>query len=192
MSSYVMALSALVGGGAEFAGAAGQSAALRQQGKWAEETADFNARMMELQATDATRRGEAEAALAASRGRQVVGAQKAAYAASGVDVASGSALDVANDSEFQAQLDVQKIRQNAWRSAWGLTSEAELTRQQGRMARLAGNAEAEATMLTGGLKFASGALRAYDAYEKGAPTDKGVYKTARASALERKLWEASL
>lgn len=173
------------------AGASGQAAAQRQQGKWMEETSDFNARMLELQAEDVTRRGDAEAALAASRGRQVVGAQKATYAASGVDVASGSALDVANDSEFQAQLDVQKIKQNAWRAAWGLTSEAELTRQQGRMGRLAGNAEADATMLTGGLKFAGASLRAYDAYSKG-DSDAGVYKTAKASALERKLWEASL
>lgn len=163
----LMAITALTGATAEGAGALNAASAQRAQGKWAQESYDFEARMAELQATDAERRGLLAAQKARSEGRQVQGAQRAALAAQGVDVASGSALDVQTDTAYQAELDAQTIQSNAWREAYGLRTQANEGRFAGAMAAIEGESKAGASMLTGGLRFASGAMDAADAFRSG-------------------------
>jgi hypothetical protein len=167
MSESIMAFAALTGATAE--GVAGLQGAefQRAQGKWAREGYDFEARMAELQAVDAERRGLLASRQARAQGRQVIGSQRAALAAQGVDVASGSALDVQADTAYQAELDAATIQNNAWREAYGLRTQASKGRFAGRMAEIEGESKAGATMLTGGLRFASGAMSAASALKSG-------------------------
>jgi len=167
MSENIMAIAALTGATAEGAAAFTQAGAFRGQGQWAKEGYDFEARMAELQATDAERRGLLASRQVRSQGRQVQGAQRAALAAQGVDVTTGSAVDVQADTAYQAEMDAQTIQSNAWREAYGLRTQASEGRFAGAMAAFEGESKAGASMLTGGLRFASGALTAADAFRSG-------------------------
>lgn len=78
-----------------------------------------NAKIEEYKRADAINRGE-EAAQDAMRQRaDLIGRQRAALAASGVDATQGSAVDVLATTEFYGQQDVNRIQANAAREAWG-------------------------------------------------------------------------
>lgn len=54
----------------------------------------------------------------------ISGAQKAALAAQGGDVTSGSAVDILGDTARAGEMDAQTIRSNAARTAWGYQVQA--------------------------------------------------------------------
>jgi hypothetical protein len=155
-----------------------QAQAQRSQSRYEQRIAEANARIMDLQARDATQRGE-EAADASQRAtRQLVGSQRAAMAAQGIDVASGSALDVQEATAGLGALDALTIRNNAYREAWGFQMQALNSRSEAAHARSAGRQAVRNTLLEGGL----GAARDYAAYSArsgpagprgGAPGDSG-------------------
>jgi hypothetical protein len=70
-------------------------------------------------ATDAFTRAMLPAANAAMRGGQMVGAQDAAFAATGVSANSGSALDVKAQTQMFSRMDVMAIQGAAAREALG-------------------------------------------------------------------------
>jgi len=113
--------------------------------------ADYNASVADLQALDAEQRGEEEANRYRQGVRALFGEQRTGLAASGVDVGSGSALDVQADATFLGELDALTIRTNAAREAWGykvqavdLRARARITRKEGVYAAAAGEDAARA------------------------------------------------
>jgi len=110
-----------------------------------------NAEFADIQAKDATSRG----ALAASRQRaeigKVVGGQRAAFAANGIDAASRSVSDVAADTTLKGELDAITIESNAFREAFGFRVEAAESRAAGEAARASSQVRAGNTLITGGL-----------------------------------------
>jgi len=90
----------------------------------------WNAKMLEAQSRDAVRRGFEDADRYAVTGRQAIGAQRANYAAQGVDVSVGSPQDMEKSSRYTFAQDLVTIRVNAAREAWGYQVEAENSRQQ--------------------------------------------------------------
>lgn len=152
-----------------------QAGALREQGRYQQQQLEFNARISELQAEDATARGDREAGAARRVGKQVRGAQRAALAAQGVDVNSGSAADVQDETTQLAEADAQTIRANAWREAWGFRAQAQQARGQGRMGMLAANNQARSTILTGGLQAIGYGLQA-GAFAYGMGKDGGALR----------------
>jgi hypothetical protein len=114
--------------------------------------AEQNARFSELQEADAKDRGVRDAARVRGRVRQVRGSQRAALAAQGIDINSGSARDVQTDTETLGALDELTVRNNAWREAWGYKTQALNYRMEGQMAYKAGQSAANKSLLTGGLK----------------------------------------
>ena len=99
---------------------------------------DYNAEVADLQAQDALARGD----LAEQRFRTgikgIIGSQRAAQAASNVDVGFGSALDVQADAAYLGELDALTIRTNAAREAWGYKVEGEDLRRQAEITRKTG------------------------------------------------------
>ncbi|SRR5213593_1330650 len=106
---------------------------------------DFNAAALEGQATDALLRGKQTEDLFRKQLRQVIGSQRASYAAQGVAVASGSAEEVSEDTAYQGTLDALQIRTNAAREAWGYGVAAEGERLQARSTRKLGALQARNT-----------------------------------------------
>ena len=122
------------------------------QANYQAQVADNNRITAERLAVDAEQRGEIEVRRHRQQVEQLKGRQVAALAASGVDVASGSPLDVLADTAGLGALDQQTIRDNAAREAWRFRVDAA---NQGAQAGLFRNQAANAssgavgTLLTG-------------------------------------------
>ncbi len=143
---------------AALGGAYSSAQAQRAQGEFQRSQYELNARYSELQAKDAERRGTLAANRKRLEGRQVQGAQRAALAAQGLDVNSGTAAIVQGETQTLSELDAITIKNNAFREAWGHRVSAITDRSRGRFASMAGRYGARNTLLTGGLQaFAYGA-----------------------------------
>lgn len=109
----------------------------------------FNASVAERQAQDATARGEFDAGQIATAGRQRIGAQRVAAAGSGVDVGTGSALDLQGDEAHFSALDRQTRLNNAAAEAWGYRTQSALDQQAAAQQASALKQQAFSTLLTG-------------------------------------------
>ncbi len=107
--------------------------------------AEFNAAIADLQAKDTEVRGEQEAQRFRVRTRQLIGEQRAGFAAGNVDVGYGSTVDVQADTAFIGELDALTVKTNAAREAWGYRIEATDLRKRAQIARK----EGDAAVLTG-------------------------------------------
>jgi hypothetical protein len=109
------------------------------------ELLDYNAAIADVQAQDATQRGQEEESRFRTGVQTLIGSQRAGFAGAGVDVGFGSAVDVQADAAFLGELDALTIRTNAAREAWGykvkgedIRRQAQITRKEGAMAAEAG------------------------------------------------------
>lgn len=102
--------------------------------------AEQNAKIAKAQGHDAIiRGGEKELELRRDLARHK-GNQRATLAANGIDINSGSALDVQNASISEGEYDAAAIRQNAARERWGYEMEAKNYQTQAANARAQGKA----------------------------------------------------
>ena len=115
------------------AGAARQASAQRQQAEYQAQVAENNAITARRLADDSLRRGQIEEQRSRQQTRQLQSRQTAALAASGVDVASGSALDIISDTAAVGEIDALTIRDNASREAWERRVQAQEFTQQGAL-----------------------------------------------------------
>lgn len=144
-SSYAMA-------GFSLADAFTQYSAGNAQGEFTKQAYETNARYAELEAADALKRGHSAAIQQRKRTKQLVGAQRAALAGSGVEVSSGSGLDLQMEADEMGRLDAMTIENNAFREAWGLKAQASEMRYQGKIAKSAAKFTANQTLISGGMK----------------------------------------
>lgn len=145
-----------MGATAAMAVGAGLSASnSRKAGKANQKLADYNAEVAELQADDAILRGEQEEGVHRLKVKGLIGSQRVAFAAGGVDVNSGNAVDVQADTARFGELDALTIRTNAAREAWGYRVGASDMRARGQIAQQEGNAKAAGTILTAAGSYAS-------------------------------------
>jgi hypothetical protein len=124
---------------------------------------DYNARVADLQASDALVRGAEAESRFRTTVRGAIGTQRAGFAGANIDVGFGSAVDVQADAAFLGELDALTIRANATREAWGFNVGAEdmrrralITRREGVNLEAAGrinagaaNAQAIGTLIGG-------------------------------------------
>lgn len=118
-------------------------------GIFAGQASRYQARVSEWQAQDAIERGREAENQHRLAVRRLVGAQRVSFAAQGVDVNDGSALDVQLDTVRHGTADAIRIRNNAAREAWGYRNRASVQRQQGGMAVAEGVGSAGGTLLGG-------------------------------------------
>ena len=127
----------------------------REQGKYQAAVAEQNAEAPERSAADARIQATAEGEQQRNRYKGIIGRQATATAASGIDVQSGTALDLFTETATLGEFDAQVTASNVRRQAYGLESQAVGQRQQGRLARASGRNRAFSTLLTGGARTAS-------------------------------------
>lgn len=123
----------------------------RQEASWSAAQMRTNAGYARLQAEDAKTRGASSAMAAVVKARMNVGSQRAALAAQGIDISSGSALDVQVNTADLAEIDIMTIKNNAAREAWGYNVQASDSMTQAAMTEKAGSNKSRNTLLTGGL-----------------------------------------
>lgn len=159
--------------GATVASAYTSSRAIKDQGAFESQVAAQNAKLAKLQSDDALRRGELEAQNYQFQVKRLLGSQRARLAAQGLDLASGSAADVLEDTARFAAIDAVTIRNNAFREAMGYEIQSSEYRTQAAFAKITARNKAAQTILTGGLQAAyAGAGYVYQRQlsQIGAPT----------------------
>lgn len=125
----VMAASALMQASAAQKSAANQAAALNFKARIAEN----NAVAAEQNAEHAMQAGQAQAETQSLKNRAAMGHILARQGASGVDVNTGSAVDVREGAREAGVLDVENVIHNAQLQAYGYRSHAENFRNQGQL-----------------------------------------------------------
>jgi len=153
----------------EMGSAFSQAQALRTRGDIAKKVSDQNAKMAEFQAEDAIARGEKTASRSDAATQKLIGAQRAALAAQGIFVDSGSGLDAQVEAGRIGAEDAATIRINAFREALGFKSQAINSRFEGEIAKISGEQDSRNTLLSGGLRATGRLLDAgkyYSEYKK--------------------------
>lgn len=117
-------------------------------GKAQQQLANYNAQVAEMQAQDAIVRGRETEARHRTDVKRMIGSQRAGFAASGVDVNDGSAVDVQADTAALGELDALTIRTNAAREAWGYKIQAQDYAARGQIARAESTSKAVGTILS--------------------------------------------
>lgn len=133
-STAISATSAIKGGNAAKRAGTAQKDVAEQEAQLAE----FNASVADLQAKDAVERGVEDEGRFRQSVRGMIGQQRAAIGASGVDVNYGSSVDVQADAAYLGELDALTIRTNAGREAWGYKVQAADLRKRATIARKEG------------------------------------------------------
>lgn len=148
---------------AGLAGTAVSAVGAMQQGKAAAASADYqaavnnnNSIIAKRNAQDALDRGAVEEQEHRRKVQALKGRQTAVMAANGLDVTSGSPLDILGDTAQMGELDALTIRGNAKRESLGYESqstnfkaEAGLNKMQGQSAKTAGTIGAFGTVVSG-------------------------------------------
>lgn len=130
--------------------------------KGAKKTANFQAGILEQQASDTIGIGNEAAGRSEAQTRGLTGAQRASMAAQGVDISSGSAADVISNDQRTGAIEAATIRNNAAREALGLRKQATLVRMGG-----ANQAQGYKNQATGSLLSGAASLYGiYNAYGK--------------------------
>lgn len=127
----------------------------KQAGKANAATMENNAILADQSAKTASAMGDREAEQAAWRNRAVLGQQRAAFAANGIDSQIGTPLELMGETAMFGEIDQQTIRMNAANDAWGFKAEAGNYRNKAKQTKWQANSDATGTIL-GGL---SGAAR---------------------------------
>lgn len=119
---------------------------------------EFNASVSEQRAQDAGVRGEWSVGRLREDTRKLIGSQRTAFAASGVDITDpdSTAVNVFADTAALSELDAQTIRYNAQREAWGHRMDAENFRRGGQVAYEAGKNNAIGTLFGVGGRIGMG------------------------------------
>lgn len=157
----------IVSGVGSLSTAYAQSEAIKTQGEYQKQQYSFNEKVANLQAADALKRGDKSASDHKKSTKKLIGAQRAALAAQGIEVDSGSALEIQQDTAALGAADAVQIKNNAWREAWGYRVQASDLGSRGSFAEIASKNEARQTILTGGMKAIGSGLGAVRDYYKG-------------------------
>jgi hypothetical protein len=130
-------------------------------GNQANAVGEYNATVAENNATAEKQRAAYEAGITRDRLRQVVGAQRAAGASSGLDVQSGTPVAVLGDTAKQGELDVLARLYSGESAARASHNDATMFRAQGKAQKQAGFINAASSLMTGFSSMASSAPTRY-------------------------------
>ncbi len=128
----------------------------QQQGKFQQGVSRFNAREQENQATRTRNLGIEEENKQREATAQLVARQRAQIAASGVELGSGSALQLQEDAVTLGEVDALRIRSNFEDQAASLETQAGLTTSEGGFAKAAGDNKFAGSILTAAGGFVGG------------------------------------
>lgn len=129
----------------------------KQQGAYQAAIGAQNAGYKEMAAQDAEKRGAVQADQYRRQVGQMIGSQRAGFAGNGIDVNSGTAAEIQDDTAAFGEFDALTIANNAAREAWGYRVGAQNDLLNGKVAL--SNAKSAATgSILGGVGSAFGSF----------------------------------
>lgn len=131
-----------------------ESRAITMQSNMEADQFQRNADYADFKAGDAKIRGDKEALETKKKTKTLIGRQRAAMAAQGIDIGSGSALDIQMETAELGAMDALTIKNNAFREAMGYRIESVDQQSQGEFTKLVGKSKARSGLITTGLKSA--------------------------------------
>jgi superfamily II RNA helicase len=161
----LFAMSQLIGAGGNMASSFGQASASRAQGNYERQIMETNSRLAEFQAEDAMKRGDKASVNIKDQTKRLIGSQRVAMAAQGLDLSSGDPLAIQEETAAIGAEDAMTARNNAWREAWGYKTQALDYSGRGKMAQVTAKNKAANTILTGGLNSAKDIMSGYYTFE---------------------------
>lgn len=159
--------------GLSFGQAYSKSQDEKAAGDYAKRVGESNAAFSAIQADDAIVRGDKDAADYNKNLKVALGSARASAAAQGLDPNSGSFAEVSDQTKLAGAQDMQIIKSNAWREAWGFRVEGANASGQGRLAEVTAQNSSRNTLITGGLQAGGYATKAlyYDTWKKSGKQD---------------------
>lgn len=124
------------------------------QGQKEKDWADYNAKVMENEAIIARQEAARDAETRRKEGMRLLGSQRAAFAKSGVELGSGSPLDLLEETAAENELAVKTIKYAGEQQARRAISAATAERLKGDAKQTGSYWSAGSTLLTGGLRTA--------------------------------------
>lgn len=173
-NSTLLGIGSLIQGVSSISSAYAQSRFYEAQGAYQAHVAEINSEFSKLAAEEAIKRGQKNIALAQKQKKQVLGSQKVALAAQGIDIESGSALLAQEDTLNTGARNLLQIKNNAWQEAWGYKTQALSSTASGQITQVLAEAQAKNTLLTGGLNAASDFSKSYGYFKGGNISVKGT------------------
>lgn len=156
----------------------------KAQGDYQQGMLELNAKGEEFAAEDAMRRGSIESGRQKARTKQIRGKQKASLAAQGIDINSGSAADVQDETELYGEIDRMTIQNNAYKEAWGHRANAEAYRSKGRMAQIMAQGQARQSLVTGITNSVTSGMMASNFY-KGKTSGEEISEAIKSTGKRR-------
>jgi len=124
------------------------------QGKFQAGTERYNARVAENQAQQTLNVGTEKENILRQQSAELLSKQRAQLGAAGVDIGSGSALQLQEDTIALGEADALRIRSTAEAESGSLMTQAELRKSQAGFAETAGMNKAFGTLLGGAANIA--------------------------------------
>jgi di/tripeptidase len=147
-------------------GAISSANASAQSANYQSAVAANNAKQAQENASRAAQAGEITASMQERKTAANVGSIRAAQAANGVDVNSGSALDVRSSAAELGQLDAINIRSNAAREAYGYQAQSASYTGESDMYKSEASNDKTSGLLNAGSTLLSGVGNAVNSFEK--------------------------
>lgn len=156
IAAVVAAAASVAAGAVSAVGSMQQADAASKAASYNSQLAAENAQIANNNATQAAASGEAQAEQQALKTRAEVGNIKANQSASGIDINSGSSVDVRSSAQELGELNALTVRSNAAKQAYGYetqaaseTGQSQLDKMQASSASAAGSINAGSSVLGG-------------------------------------------
>lgn len=146
MAAGLPAILSVVAG---LAGTAVSTVGAIQAGNAQNDVAQYNAKIADNNATAERERAAYDAGLIKDERRRVIGSQRAAMAANGLEISTGSPVAVLGDTTGQSEMDVLARLYGGESAATAYGNDATRMRIEGKAAKQAGTIGAGTTLLTG-------------------------------------------
>ena len=139
----------MVAGGALLVSSMFTAQQQRAQGEFQKGVAEYNARVAENEAQQIRNKGVEEENIQRRKTAELLSKQRAQLAARNVDLTTGSALQLQEETEELGEVDALRIRSNTDDQVQAALSQADLTRTEGQFAKEASRGRAVGTLLSG-------------------------------------------
>jgi hypothetical protein len=164
VAAAVGAAAAVIGGGVGAYGAIESSQASSEAANYQAQVSANNAKIASQNAEYATAAGEAQVTQSQLKTADVVGAIKTNEAASGLDVNSGSNVDVQSSAKELGELDALTIRNAAARQAYGYQTQSMSDVASGQLQQAQASQDITAGMFGAGSSILGGVSSAANQY----------------------------